>query len=75
MPELLGLGNCTCLTAKEKYYISGVMHNEIEKRKEDIEKMKRDKMIPESSIDVYAKMIDELKMIKQKADITPVCSK
>lgn len=73
MPELLGLGKCTCLIAKEKYYISGVIHNEIEKRKEEIEKMRKDKMIPEASIHVYETMIDELRKIKQRVDNTPVC--
>ena len=73
MPELLGLGNCTCLTSKEKYYTSGVIYNEIERRKEEIEKMKKDKMIPEGSIQIYENIRNELGIIKQKVDNTPVC--
>lgn len=69
------LGDCTCLTTKEKYYISGVINNEIEKRKEEIEKMKADKMIPKSSVDIYAKIVEELKAIKQRTDTSPVCNK
>ena len=73
MSESLGLGKCECLASKEKYYISGTVHNEIEKIKEEIERMKSGKMIPKSSIDVYEKINNELRTIKQKVDNTPVC--